>query len=264
MSKEFCTSCSFCKSINKNYCDNCQGEFCQENMKNHREIFLLFNQFPSFVSNAEKELESEAKQIKNNFYNNFSVNINQSTCSLNHCEFFFNHMKTIYDEMIKHKNFLNNQIGQNKINFEKEKINLENDLNNKFNDIDDLYKRKKILIDNLKSKWNNDIDKDIVSRKKTKIILEEKKEKIKNININEIVNNYIEEKKSEMLNDYEYKKKQLDEQNKKEIENMEYTKEDKYLESYYLNIINNIKNYSKKIPYFDNWMKVYNLNKYIK
>ena len=48
------------------------------------------------------------------------------------------------------------------------------------------------------------------------------------------------------------------------VNNLEYTEEEKDLENNYLSIINNIKNYSKKIPFFDNWIKVYNLNKYLK
>ncbi len=44
---------------------------------------------------------------------------------------------------------------------------------------------------------------------------------------------------------------------------LEYTQEEIDLKNTYLNTINKIKNYSKKIPYFENWMQMYNLNKYI-
>ena len=44
---------------------------------------------------------------------------------------------------------------------------------------------------------------------------------------------------------------------------MEYTEEEKQLENEYLTIIN-IKNYSVQIPFFDNWINMYDLKKYIK
>ena len=43
---------------------------------------------------------------------------------------------------------------------------------------------------------------------------------------------------------------------------MEYTEEEKQLENEYLTIINNIKNYYVQIPFFDNWINMYDLKKY--
>lgn len=63
--------------------------------------------------------------------------------------------------------------------------------------------------------------------------------------------------------EYQYKKNIIDKKNQIRTANLEYTEEEKNLENYYLNTINNIKNYLKKIPFFDNWMKVYDLDKYI-
>ena len=56
----------------------------------------------------------------------------------------------------------------------------------------------------------------------------------------------------------------IDEQNKIIITNLEYTDIEKQLENVYLTIINNIKNYSVQIPFFDNWINMYDLKKYIK
>ena len=63
--------------------------------------------------------------------------------------------------------------------------------------------------------------------------------------------------------DYENQKNLIDKTNQIIVQNLEYTEEEKNLQGYYLNTINNIKNYSDKIPFFDNWIKAYNLNKYI-
>ena len=72
-------------------------------------------------------------------------------------------------------------------------------------------------------------------------------------------NEYQNEKK----NEYQNEKNIIDDKNKTATVNLEYTEEEKNLENYYLNTICNIKNYSKKIPFFDDWMKAYNLNNYI-
>jgi len=84
------------------------------------------------------------------------------------------------------------------------------------------------------------------------------------IYINEIANDYINEEQSKIEIEYENCKKSIDEQKKIIITNLEYTEEEKQLENEYLTIINNIKNYSVQIPFFDNWINMYDLKKYIK
>ena len=94
--------------------------------------------------------------------------------------------------------------------------------------------------------------------------LTKEKDNIINIDINEIANDYINEEQPKIEIKYENCKKSIDEQNKIIITNLEYTEEEKQLENEYLTIINNIKNYSVQIPFFDNWINMYDLKKYIK
>ena len=104
---------------------------------------------------------------------------------------------------------------------------------------------------------------DIKPLKKAKENLENEKEKIKKINVDEIVNKFVSGEKNKIEADCQSQKNRIDEENKLKEEILEYTEEEKNLESDYLKIINGIKKYSNKIPYFDNWIEVYKLKKYI-
>ena len=263
MSREYCASCNPCKGINKNYCDNCSANCCQENMKKHREAFYLYDQFQSKVNYAENDLKSTAEQAKNNLYKNYSINLYQCTCCLSHCENFLNEMKDKYREMVNYENFLNNQIQHNKKSFENEKINLSNNLEYKFREINNLYEQKKRGIRNREGKRNDDIIENITQKRNEKRNLEKEIKNIQKTNVNQIVDDLIKEEKTKMEYDYENQKNLIDKKNQIIVQNLEYTEEEKNLQGYYLNTINNIKNYSDKIPFFDNWIKAYNLNKYI-
>ena len=258
MSRETCSSCSACKGIKKYYCDNCSASCCQENMKGHREIFYLGDQFPNKVYNAERELSSKAEKVKINL-SSYKTYIYQSYCCLDHCEGFLNEMRGKYKDMNSRQYSLDNQINQNKRNFENNKINLSNDLNNRMRDINDKFEQEKRIISNEREKENEKIK---PLKDKTKE-LEKEKEKIKSINVDEIVNNFINGEKMKIEGDYQNQKNHIDEENQFKNENLEYTEDEKNLENNYLNIINGIKKYSSKIPYFDNWIQVYNLKKYI-
>ena len=266
MSKENCVACSSCKSINKYYCDNCTAVCCQNNMKMHREIFLLFDNFSSNVNKAENELWEKAKESSDNLKKNYNIYIYvlfpYNWC-LNYCEDYLFQMQKKYNEMQNLKNSLNSQIEQDKTNFENEKRILSNDLHQKLIVLKNSYDKNKQEIRNTKENKNNDIIANIISKRQKKKTLEKNKEDIKKVNINEIVNDFIKRKKPQIEYEYQSKKNLIDKKNQIRTANLEYTEEEKNLENYYLNIINNIKNYSKKIPFFDNWMKVYNLDKYI-
>jgi len=267
MSKENCVACSPCKRRNKYYCDNCTAVCCQNNMKMHRELFLSFDNFSSNVNKAENELSEKAKESSDNLEKNYNIYIYVfSYCSswcLNCCGNYLIQMKNKYNEMQNLKNSLNSQIEQDKTNFENEKRILSNDLHQKLRVLKNSYDKNKQEIRNTKEKKNNDIIANIISKRQKKKTLEKNKEDIKKVNINEIVNDFIKRKKPQIEYEYQSKKNLIDKKNQIRTANLEYTEEDKNLENYYLNIINNIKNYSKKIPFFDNWMKVYDLDKYI-
>lgn len=263
MSRQYCASCNACKGINQYYCDNCSCNCCQENMKNHRELYYYTDQFPRNVDYAENDLKSKAEQTKNNLSNNYNIYLYQCTCCLSHCKNFLNTMKDKYREMENHNSSLNEQIEQNKRSFENEKINLSNNLNYKLKEINNLCEQKKRNIKNREKKKNDNIIQNIINKNNEKRNLEKEKKNIQNTNINQIVNNFINKERTQMKYEYEKQKKIIDRKNQIKIENLDYTEDEKNLKSYYLNTINNIKNYSNKIPFFDSWIKAYNLNKYI-
>jgi len=138
---------------------------------------------------------------------------------------------------------------------------MSNTYNKEINSFKNFNEKKQSLID-------SGIEKEKLKRKEIDSLIEsidnliKEKDNIINININEIANNYINEEQPKIENEYENSKMSIDEQNKIIIPNLEYTEEEKQLENEYLTIINNIKNYSGQIPYFDKWM--YDLKKYIK
>ena len=262
MSREQCKACSPCNQRNYLYCDNCNASCCQENMKKHAEIFCLYDNFYRNVNDAEKELLTKVKKIQHNLYN-YEIYICYSSFFVSHCEEFLDDMKNKYNVMQNVEYSLNNQINQNKINFEKEKTKIYFYYEIELKKLENSFEVKKAEIADTKGKRNKDIEKNITTKEETKKALEDKKENIKSTNINEIVNDYINREKPQMENEYQNQKNIIDDKNKIATANLEYTEEEKNLENYYLNTICNIKNYSKKIPFFDDWMKAYNLNNYI-
>lgn len=280
MSRENCKACSPCNRRNYPYCDNCDASCCQENMKEHAKIFCLYNNFYHNVNDAENELTTKVKKIQDNlkiidnylyhtFYKiqdnlhyNYIYNC-PTTYGVSDCEDFLNNMKKKYIVMQNLEYSLNNQINQNKTNFEEEKRKISFNYEIELRKLKDSFEEKKAEIADTKGKRNKDIEKNITTKEETKKELEDKKENIKSTNINEIVNDYINREKPQIENEYQNQKNIIDDKNKIEIVNLEYTEEEKNLENYYLNTICNIKNYSKKIPFFNDWMKAYNLNNYI-
>ena len=262
MNRERCKACSSCKRRNYLYCYDCDASCCRENMKKHKEIFCLYDNFDNNIYDAENELTKKVRKIQNNLYNN-AIYIEPTTFCVSHCEEFLDNMKNKYNVMQNLEYSLNNQINQNKINFEKEKTKIYFYYEIELKKLENSFEVKKAEIADTKGKRNKDIEKNITTKEETKKALEDKKENIKSTNINEIVNDYINREKPQMENEYQNQKNIIDDKNKIATANLEYTEEEKNLENYYLNTICNIKNYSKKIPFFDDWMKAYNLNNYI-
>ena len=258
MSRNNCASCSACKGINLTYCDKCSC--CQENMRNHEEIFYLGEQFRYKVNDAENELKSKAEQVRVNFSKNYYIYIDECACCLDHCVNFLNKMKSKYNEMNNLEYNLKSQIEQNERVFQDNKLTLCNEFNYKLKTIKDSFENEKKIIIYEKEKENEKIN----PINKLKMNLEEEKEKIKKINVDEIVNNFISEEKMKIEHESQIQKNKIDEENQFMDEKLEYTEDEKNLENNYLNIINGIKKYSNKIPYFDNWLEVYKLKKYIK
>lgn len=262
MSRYDCASCSACKGIKKHYCDNCSASCCKDNMKNHREIFQLGDQFTSKVSNAENELSSKANNVKQNLSSNYNTYISECTCCVSHCENFADEMTKTYNRMNSRINDLNDYIYETKKQYEYKEQNLRYIYQKK---LEKIY----ISFDIRKKKIDHAIEEQKKNKEKCNMLkeslntLKNKKENIVNQNVDEIANNLINEDKKNLEQNYENNVKIIDEKNKVILSNFEYTEDEKNLENGYINTINNIKKYSDKIPNFDNWIKLYNLNKYI-
>lgn len=257
------------KKISRSYsyygkgCDNCTRECSINDLKNHNEIFYLASQFPNKVFSAEGQLLSKASEVKNNLLTNYQISINSKICCLSHCENFLDEIRNKCDDFRNKNSELSIKTEEKKKLFEQEKKDILNTYNNEINSLKNINEKQQSLL-------NSETEKEKLKRKEIDSLIEsinnltKEKDNITNININEIANDYINEEQPKIEIEYENRKKCIDEQNKIIITNLEYTEEEKQLENEYLTIINNIKNYSDQIPYFDNWINMYDLKKYIK
>lgn len=260
MDRNTCISCLACEG---GKCDQCTTyDICVENMRTHKEIFKLGDQFPNQVYLAEIELLIKTDEIKNNLSSKCNTKIDIPQCCINHCELFLDEMRNKCEEMTNKTKKLEDERIEIKRKYEKDKINMINDYNEKIKNINETFEKEKFMI-------NNEIKKEDLNKNEINVLEERKenlmkeKENIKDSNINDIVESFIDEETPNFENKYKENIKSIDEKYKKVEEKLEYTEEEKKLENNYLNTINNIKKYSDKIPYFDNWIKIYNLNKYI-
>ena len=93
-------------------------------------------------------------------------------CTASCCQ---DNMKNKYNEMQNLEYSLNNQMYQNKTNFEKEKINISHHFEMKLMELNDSCEEKKREITDTKGKRNKDIEKNLTKKEKTKKNLKIKK-----------------------------------------------------------------------------------------
>lgn len=257
MSKEVCMSCQACGGR----CDQCSLDCCIKNMNNHDEIFYLASQFPNKVYSAEGQLQTESNKIKNELQQK-QIFLNGNTCCLSHCEGLLNEMQNKCNEFSNKNKELDYKIEAEKKSFKQEEKNMADEYNEKINCLKNFQEKEK-------SWYDKEIEKEKLKSKELATLkesindLNKERENIINTNMNEIANNYINEEQPKIEIEFENGKKSIDEKNKIIIPNLVYTEEEKKLENDYLNTINNVKNYSDKIPYFDNWIAMYDLKKFI-
>ena len=257
MSKEVCMSCQACRGR----CDQCSLDCCIKNMNNHNEIFYLASQFPNKVYSAEGVLQTEANEIKNDLKQK-QIYLNGNTCCLSHCEDLLNEIQNKCCDFSNKNKELTFKIEDKKNYFIQEEKNLIDEYNEKTKCLKSFYEKEK-------SWYDAEIEKEKLKTKELDILkesindLNKERENIINTNMNEIANDYINAEQPKIEIEFENGKKSIDENNKIIMPNLEYTEEEKKLENDYLNTINNIKNYSNKIPYFDNWITMYDLKKFI-
>lgn len=257
MSKEVCISCQACGGK----CDQCKLDCCIKNMNNHYELFNLASQFQNKVYGAEGQLLTLANDIKNELLKR-QISLNGYTCCLSHCEELLNEIQNKCDDFSSKNEELSFKIEEKKKSFEQEKKNIIETYEQKINCLKIFYEKEKLLYDTEIEKEKFKV-KEIDTLKESINDLTKERENIININMNEIANEYINEEQPKIEIEFENGKKSINETNNIITPKLEYTEEEKKLENDYLNIINNVKNYSDKIPYFDNLITMYDLKKFI-
>ena len=258
MSRYNCASCAPCKGIGKKYCDHCSASCCQNNMKNHEELFYIADDFMYKVNLALSDLTSKSYSVKNNL-TNYCVYLSYYGGGINECENFLHSMKNKYYNLQDYNSRLANDIGNENNEFNRNCDRLSNQHQIDMKRISNDYSYEMAKIDNSMAAENKNKEQ-INSLKENKQKLEKEKSKI---NMDEIINKFVEEEKKKEESEFILNKNNIDKENEVEDKKLEYTQEEINLKNSYLEDIKKIKNYSGKIPYFENWMNMYQLNKYI-
>ena len=250
MSRNSCNSCQKCIYLGKEYCDNCNASCCQNNMVSHGELFRLLDNFTNQINLAHQELYNKCNSVQNNLKDNYSIDLNLSYDSIECCE-------NCVNLMIQKKYNI-----QNKVNsIQKEINNCENikNLNSEYNNI--IKGINNIFTDEIQKFETATGNEEIKEKKMQKKNLEIFKNNIgKDRDI--VLKNFIDEEKIKAKQKYINNKKKIEEEYSEE-EGFKYTKKELELKNQYLAEIQKIKNYSDKIPNYNNLIDCFNLNKYI-
>ena len=83
------------------------------------------------------------------------------------------------------------------------------------------------------------------------------------INIDEIVKSFIDEERKKSEKEFNDNKNKIDEKYIFTEKEFAYSEEELDKKNEYLNKIRKIKSYSDKIPNYENWIRAFNLNKYL-
>jgi hypothetical protein len=249
---ENCESCDGCGGR----CDKCTASCCLNNMNSHKELFKLSKEFLNKVSYAEYDVSQKKNEIYKKLYDNYNIYVYNSSSN----DSFYDNLKSKYSDLQNDINNIDNQISNeyykyrvriNELNINHNK-NINN-LNNYFNNKKKYYERidEKEQVEKIKKDLEN------LENKKNEV-----NEKIKQENEKEI-NDFIKEETMKAENNYNAKTKEIDNQNSIEEEKLEYNEKEKKLRNQYLFEISKIKNVSDKIPNYNAWISMYELNKYV-
>lgn len=258
MSRYKCVNCQPCKDRNYPCCDYCSAGCCQDCKRNHDEIFYLSDKFRYKVNEALSDLTSKSYSVKNNL-TNYSVYLSYYGGGIYYCENFLNSMRNRYNDLCSQNSRLANDIYNENNEFCRNCDRLSNQHQIDMKRISNDYSLEMERINNCRTMENKN-KAQIDSLKENKKELEKEKNKI---NMDEIINNFIEAEKKKEEKEFILNKNNIDKENEVEDKKLEYTQEEINLKNSYLDDIKKIKNYSGKIPYFENWINMYNLNKYI-
>ena len=250
-----CYSCGPCGGK----CDKCSLDVCINNMENHRKIYRLKDDFCNKIYLALENLYDKCVKIQNNLNYNYGIYIE---------------LTNIYDKIIQSNDFLS------KMRIKKEEI--QNCINSIKNEIEITKKEKRDKINQI----NNDHEQKIYDtnekfekeKKKYEMKDPEYEEKIKSkkqklddltnlkdnikIDIDGIVQSFINEKRIEEEKKLNINKSEIDNKYAFVKKEFKYTENENEFKNQCLNEINKIKLYSSKIPNYENFIKLSKLDKY--
>ena len=256
MSYYECYSCGPCNGK----CDKCSLGVCVNNMENHRKIYRLKDEFCNKTNYALKNLYDKCVEIQRNLNSNYGIYIE---------------LTNIYDKIIQSNDFLS------KMRIKKEEI--QNCINRIKNEIEIVKKEKSEKI----SQINNNHEQKIYEinskfeeeKKKYEMKDPEYEEKIKSkkqkvddltnikdnikIDIDGIVQSFVNEKRIEEEKKFNINKSEIDNKYAFVKKEFKYTENENEFKNQCLNEINKIKLYSDKIPNYENFIKLSKLDKYI-
>ena len=249
---ENCESCNGCGGR----CDKCNASCCLNNMNSHKQLFNLSREFLNKVSKAEYDVSQKKYEINKNLCTNYQIYVYCSSSN----DSFYDNLRSKYSDLKNDINNINNQI-RNEYYTHRDRINELNrnhnqnisNLNNYFNNIKKNYERidEKEKVEKIKK------DLEDLKSKKNKENEKTKQENEKKIN------DFIKEETMKAENNYNAKTKEIDNQNSIEEEKLEYNENEIKLRNQYLFEISKIKNVSDKIPNYNAWISMYELNKYV-
>lgn len=259
MSRYNCASCRPCKDRKYSYCDYCTASCCQDMKRDHNELYCLGDTFQYKVGEALSDLKSKCYSVINNL-TNYSVYLGfYDAGGIYDCENFLNSMRNRYNDLCSQNSRLTNDIENENNEFYRNCNSLSNQHQIDMKRISNNYSYEMAKINNSRATENKN-KAQIDSLKENKKELEKEKSKK---NMDEIINKFVEEEKKKEESEFILNKNNIDKENEVEDKKFEYTQEEINLKNSYLDDIKKIKNYSAKIPYFENWMNMYQLNKYI-
>ena len=255
MSISECNSCNSCGGK----CDACSLDCCQNNMNNHKEIYKLINDFENKIYYALQNLYDKCGEIKKNLCSKHGVNIELSNINdkIIQSEDFLNKMKIIKKELQNYNYKIKNEMEITK----KEKSDKINKLNEIHLQNKNEIKKKFETEENKYKIYESKFEEVIKSKKKVLNDLSKEKDSI-NINIDEIVNDFINEERKKAENEFDIRKNEIESKYIYEEKEFVYSQEELERKNQYLNEIKKIKSYSDKIPNFENWVNAFNLKKY--
>lgn len=256
MSISECYSCNLCSN---GKCDKCET-VCLNNMESHREIYKLIKGFDDKIYQALQNIYDRCIRIKNNLYDNYGINIELSNVfdKIVFTEDFLNKLKLKREEIEKYIYKIENEKSIIKLKKEDEINRLNYMYLNEQEDTRINYEKEKIKYNINDSKYD-----EVIKSKKQEISDLENEKNNFNINIEEIINNYIDEERKKLLKEFDTNIIEIDNKYNYAEKEFKYTEEEVELKNKYLNDIRKIKNYNNKIPNFENWIMAFNLNKFL-